>query len=201
MKKVLLINFILAFSFIYPQSDSSHTIKVNFLYGSKPKRKFRKTEPKYFGGLHGGHVTIQVDDIDYGFEPSGKRVHIFPRRKRNSDFVDKQLNGSPRYSKDSKTATFIIPVSHQQYREIKRIHKCYCDSTPFDYAFFGMRCASTTQEILGRIGVLRKKRRFSNIVTTFYLKKLRRRLFRAAKKRGYEVVRTAGRPTRKWERD
>ncbi len=201
MKIVLTITFLLIFSLTYSQADTSHFIKVHFLYGSKPKRKHKDTEFKAFGGLHGGHSTIQVDDVDYGFEPTTNRVHIFARKKRKSDFVDKQLNGADRYSKESKTVTFIIPITHKQYQDINRIHKSYCDTTPYDYAFFGMRCASTTQDVLGQIGVVKKKRRFGNIVTTFYPKKLRKRLFRLAKKNNYQVIKNAGRQTRKWERD
>jgi hypothetical protein len=115
--------------------------------------------------------------------------------------VDKQLNGANRYGKESKTVTFIIPITHKQYQDLNRIQKCYCDTTPFDYAFFGMRCASTTQDILGQIGVVKTKKRFGNIITTFYPKKLRRRLFRLAKKNNYQVIKNEGRPTRKWERD
>jgi hypothetical protein len=201
MKTILTIKFLLIFGIAFSQADTSHIIKVSFLYGSKPKRQFKSTEPKYFGGLHGGHVSIQVDDVDYGFEPATNRVHIFPKKKRKSDFVDRPLKGQSRYNKDSKTVTFLIPVSEKQYSDLNKIHKCYSDTAPFDYAFFGMRCASTTQDILAQIGILKKKRRFNNIVTTFYPKKLRKRMFRLAKKKLYQVLKTEGKPTRKWERD
>jgi hypothetical protein len=201
VRKILTLTLLFSFSLSFSQTDTSHIIKVAFLYGSKPKRKFKETEPKYFGGIHGGHVTIQVDDIDYGFEPATTRVHIFPRKKKKSDFVDVKLNGKSRYNVESKTVAFIIPISNQQYSELNKIHKCYCDTAPFDYAFFGMRCASTTREILGKIGILKKKKRFNTIVTTFYPKKLRRRMFRLAEKRNYQVIKTTGKKTRKWERD
>jgi hypothetical protein len=187
-------------SFLFSQTDTSHFIKVNFLYGSKPKRKYRSTEAKYFGGLHGGHVTIQIGDNDYGFEPVGG-VHIFPRKKVHADFIEVQLNGKLRYHKDSKTAAFIIPVSEKQYHDVERITKCYNDTTPFDYAFFGMRCASTTHEILAKVGILKKKKRFFNVITTFYPKRLRKKLFRLAKKNNYTIIRTEGKASRKWEKD
>lgn len=201
MKLVLTIKFLLIFSLAFSQVDSSRFIKVHFLYGSKPKRKYKDTEYKAFGGIHGGHVTIQVDDIDYGFVPTTNRVHIFARKEYKSDFVDNQLNGQEPYSKENKTVTFIIPITQQQYLDIKRIHKTYCDTSPYDYAFFGMRCASTTQDILGQIAVVKKKKRVGNIVTTFYPKKLRKRLFKLAKKNNYQVIKNEGRLSRKWESD
>lgn len=202
MKTPLSITLLLICSLIFSQVDSSHSIRVHFLYGSKPKREFKDTEFKAFGGLHGGHVSIQIDNIDYGFEPTFKPVHIFAHKKKiKADFAENKLNGTARYSDKNKTVTFIIPLSQNQFQELNRIQKDYCDTTPYDYAFFGMRCASTTQDILGQIGVLKKKTRFAAIVTTFYPKRLRKRLYKLAKKKNYQIIKNEGRHTRKWERD
>jgi hypothetical protein len=65
----------------FSQTDTAHFIKVHFIYGSKPKRSYKTTEQKVFGGLHGGHVSIQFDTMDYGFEPKNFPVHIFARKK------------------------------------------------------------------------------------------------------------------------
>jgi hypothetical protein len=202
MRMFMVILLAFCVELIFSQADTTHTMKVVFLYGSKPKFKHRKIEKHYFGGIHGGHVSIQVDDYDYGFEPlSTKGVHIFAKKKRASRFAARCLNNQSRYAGDTKTATIIIPITHKQYSELNKINKCYCDTTPFDYAFFGMRCASTAQDILSQIGIVKKKKRFNNIVTTFYPKKLRKRLFKLAKKNNYTITRTEGRPSRKWERD
>lgn len=199
--------FVIIFSFFltshsFSQRDSTHTIKVIFLYGSKPKHKFKDTESKYFGGIHGGHVSIIVDDIDYGFEPvTTKGAHIFPQKKKYSQFVERKLYGQGRYGKGSKTATFIIPITQKQYDEINNLHGNYCRQTPFDYAFFGMRCAASAQDILAQIGITKKRSRFMTVTGTFYPKLLRKRLFKLAKKNHYEIIRTEGRETRKWEKD
>lgn len=201
MKLKLIFFLSVLFGFGFSQADTSHIIKVHFLYGSKPRHKYRATEYKAFGGIHGGHVSIQVDDTDYGFEPAASRAHIFPHKKYKSAFVARPLNGSDRYSGESKTVTFILPISSKQYEGILQIHQNYCHIAPFDYAFFGMRCASATQQILGETGIVKKKKRFANIVTTFYPKKLRKRLFKLAAKNNYKVIKNEGRETRKWERD
>jgi hypothetical protein len=201
-KIILASLLIFSFFFSFSQKDTSHFVKVVFLYGSKPKKKHRDTEVKYFGGIHGGHVSLEVDDIDYGFEPiTTKGVHIFPKKRKHAHFVEKKLYGKTLYGKGSKTATFIIPITQKQYADINRVCVCYRDTTPFDYAFFGMRCASTAQDILSKIGITKKKNRFVTVTGTFYPKRLRKRLFKLAKKNNWQVIMTEGRPTRKWERD
>jgi hypothetical protein len=183
------------------QTDSSHLLKVHFLYGSKPKWKHRDTEKKYFGGLHGGHVSLELDGVDYGFEPS-RGFHIFARKKKfKSDYADKAPQTGYRYGPGNKLTTFYVPLTVQQYKHIYDIFPEYCSKTPYDYAFFGMRCAASAQDILGQIGVVKYRSRFINIVTTFYPKMLRKRFFKLAKKNNWTVTKQDGRPTRKWEKD
>ena len=201
----LLITTLLLFSFSFvsqSQTDSSRIIKVHFLYGSKPLKKYKSTEMKYFGGIHGGHVTIEVDSIDYGFAPTG-RVHMLPHKRNcHSQFSGKHTHNQPPYPKGYKVVSFTIPISQEQYDQLNKIHKDYLSKPPYDYAFFGMRCSAATEDILGQIGILKKKKRNSKIVrTNFYPKKLRKRMFKLAKQRNYTVIKQEGRPTRKWEKD
>lgn len=185
----------------YPQADSMTSIRVHFLYGSKPKREFKETEVKYFGGLHGGHVSIQSGDMDYGFEPTVSRIHIFPKRHKQSAFSTRELNGQRRYSADSKTVTFLIPVSPMQRNQLDSLHRAYCKTPPYDYAFFGMRCAAATQDILASAGIVQRKSRIVTILTSFYPKLLRKRLFKLAKAHGYRAICSEGKTTRTWEKD
>jgi hypothetical protein len=201
MKVLIMLLFSVFGCDVYSQADTAVVIKVNFLYGSKPKRQFKKTEVKYFGGLHGGHVSIQAGDVDYGFEPTVARIHIFPKRHRQSAFAMRELSGHGRYSAGSKTVTFIIPVSRRQLDRLDSMHRAYCKTPPYDYAFFGMRCAAATQDILASAGIVKRKSRMATILTTFYPKRLRKRLFKLAKDRGYRVICTEGKPTRTWETD
>lgn len=201
MKVLIILLFSIFVCDAYSQADSSAVIKVSFLYGSKPKRKFKDTEIKSFGGLHGGHVSIQAGDTDYGFGPTIMPVHLFPKRRRQSVFEARELQGQARYSTGNKTVTFVIPVSPKQLAALDSIHKTYCQTPPYDYAFFGMRCAAATQDILALVGLVKRKSRMATILTAFYPKRLRRRLFRMAKNKGYEVRRTEGKETRQWEND
>ncbi|MBS1634529.1 MAG: hypothetical protein JST26_01315 [Bacteroidetes bacterium] len=160
----------------------------------------KKSEPKYFGGLHGGHVTIEVDSIDYGFEPANG-FHVIAHRKNfKSDFVARKAP-VPRYGEGSKMTTILIPLTAQQYALINEVHACYCANTPYDYAFFGMRCAASAEHILEIIGLSKPKGITSTILTTFYPKKLRKRLLKLASRNHYQVIRQEGRQTRVWEKD
>jgi hypothetical protein len=184
------------------QTDTAkYFIQVHFLYGSKPARGHKKTEMKYFGGIHGGHVTIQIDSMDYGFEPA-YGFHVFAhRRKFKSDYVDKHVYGPQRYPTGNKAVTFIIPITKAQNDSIRKIIANYCVNTPYDYAFFGMRCAASASDILAQIGLQKKRNRFMTVTRVFYPKKLRKRLFRLAEKNHYKVIVQEGRSGRKWEKD
>ncbi len=202
MKLIFALIFSLIFSEIFSQIDTSHYIKVCFLYGSRPKVKYRYVEPRYFGGIHSGHVTIQVDDIDYGFHPTKKPVHLFPRKKHDRcEYMDTVLNGKNRHTSDDKTATFIIPVTEKQYIHIKQILTEYVITTPYDYAVFGMHCTGAARDVLGQVGIFKKKKHFLIIMTTFYPKALRKKMFRIAKENNFIIIKTEGKQTRKWERD
>lgn len=199
-----LFTLLLLFSFVYSQSqtDSTHAIKVHFLYGSKPLKKYKnKTEMKYFGGIHGGHVTIEIDSIDYGFSPTGRVHMISHKRNCHSQFNGKHTHNQPPYPKGYKVVSFTILISEEQYNQLNKIHNDYLTKPPYDYAFFGMRCAAATQDILSQIGIVKKKKRLNNIYTTFYPKKLRKRMFKLAEEKNYIIEQQAGRPTRKWESD
>ncbi|MBL0328862.1 MAG: hypothetical protein IPP64_05455 [Bacteroidetes bacterium] len=200
----LLFTFLLLFSFGFSQSqtDSTHRIKVHFLYGSKPLKKYKnKTEMKYFGGIHGGHVTIEIDSIDYGFSPTGRVHMISHHRNCHSQYNGKHTHNQPPYPKGYKVVSFTIPISEEQYNQLNKIHSDYLAKPPYDYAFFGMRCAAATQDILSQIGIVKKKKRLNTIYTTFYPKKLRKRMFKLAEEKNYIVDQQTGRPTRKWESD
>ncbi len=201
MKPLIILLLLMFVCNAYSQADSSAVIKVCFLYGSKPKRTCKNTEFKSFGGLHGGHVSIQAGDTDYGFGPTVMPVHLFPKRRRQSAFEARDLKGGERYSAGNKTLIIVIPVSQKQLLALDSLHKAYCRIAPYDYAFFGMRCASATQDILAHIGIVKRKSRIATILTAFYPKRLRKRLSKQASANGYRVVRTEGKPTRKWEKD
>lgn len=202
MKNIRLFAIIFLFNcgFSCAHNDSTF-LKVNFLYGSKPAKHYKKSERRYFGGLHGGHVTIELDSIDYGFGPNAK-VHIFAHKKNFHGAFEKQnTNGALLFHSEEKYAIIYIPISNGQNEKAKQIFEKYLQKTPYDYAFFGMRCAAAANDVLGQIGIVKKKNKFHYVCGTFYPKKLRKRLLKLAKKENHKIIKNEGKPSRKWEKD
>lgn len=178
-------------------TDSVVNIKVHFMYGSKPRWKDRRSEYHWFGGIKGGHVSIEIDNKVIGFVPAG-RLHIFSHKhKRHSGFRIERLSSWQGDTPTIKYTSVIIPLSLQKYQQLQNILQNYTDSTPYDYAFFGMRCAAATCEILSQLNILAK----GNIYTNFYPQLFRRRLIKLAQRNHWDIIRHAGRPSRKWERE
>jgi hypothetical protein len=148
MKYFLVVFFFYASSISF--ADDIHypmrIIKIHFLHGSKPKKEFKNTEHKVFGGIHGGHVTIELDNEEYGFNPTKKPVHIFSNKMIQSSYVKTPVRN--REEGIEKTTSFVILISLNQYFLLRECLENYLDNAPYDYAFFGMRCAASTREIL-----------------------------------------------------
>lgn len=187
-------------------AQDSTFIRVHFLYGSVPKKEFRETEKPWFGGKLGGHVGIEVDSnriVD--FVPYGS-FHKFAKREDfHGAFAEHSIRGFwSMFSGDPQTpkrATFVIPVSRQQKIKLDSIAAAYRKHTPYDYAFFGMRCGAAAADILGQIGILPHYSIPKTWRKTFYPKKLRKRLFQLAKENHWQVITKEGSERRNWEKD
>lgn len=196
---MLLISFLI--SSIASAQDSLITIKIHFLYGSKPAHGHRKTEKRWFGGKHGGHVTLQMGDSIIGFNPFFK-YHVFPHKKnRSSAWANQEHSDFVRDSLKHKYTSVEIPVTAEQYLQLKSVADNYLAKTPYDYAFLGMRCAAATYDLLGQIGVVDDYTKFRNTFSNFYPKKLRKKIFKLALEKDFKVTFHKGTYTRKWEKD
>lgn len=181
-------------------------IKVHFLYGSKPGAAYRDSEPKWFGGKLGGHVGIEVEDGRIlNFLPSGS-FHVFGKKEnRHSRFAVHDHNafyamfgGAP----DSMKRTVVkIPITRRQLLTVDSLSTAYLARTPYDYAFFGMRCGAAAYDVLSRIDLLNTCGRATIVRKIFYPRKLRKHLFRKAVQQQWKVERHPGSSRRKWERD
>ncbi|HYG50523.1 MAG TPA: hypothetical protein VD905_06450 [Flavobacteriales bacterium] len=198
-----LLIFILLFLFLNATAQEDSVLKIHFLYGSKPKRGYKKTECRVFGGLHGGHVTVEIDNVDYGFGPNAK-FHVFAHRHNHHGSWGSSVTfGRPLYSNEDKVTTVYIPVTPEQKKEILALLRGYIANpkSPYDYAFFGMRCGAATHDVLGEADILKNRKRHAYAWYSFYPKKLRRRLYRHACSRHWKIETHAGKPSRKWEKD
>lgn len=204
MRILLLLFFCFSSSLVY--SGDTAYLKVHFLYGSKPLKKYKATEKKWFGGKLGGHAGIEADSNKIlNFLPSGKFHWISKKKDPHSTYAlhsDNSfyaiLGGHP----DSvKKAIVYIPVTLQQKQQFDSIATAYLTQTPYDYALFGMRCGAATYEVLGQLNILPRYKNSKTYKKIFYPKKLRKRLFKKAGNNGWLIVRQDGSRRRKWERD
>src|SRR6266853_2800027 len=122
---ILLIRVIFLFDNCTAQNtDSTKTIIVQILHGSKPKR--HTDGYKVLGGYYGGHAVIQLDTFVYGFNFSGRNVHPFPHRKRSQGIYQKQTltEWRNKIAEDEVTSIY-IPVPKEKYDELKDTYENY----------------------------------------------------------------------------
>jgi hypothetical protein len=187
------------------QCLAQDSIKVQFLYGSRPLKKYKAVEKKWFGGILGGHVGIEDSNGKfYSFEKNG-RNKIFNSKPNNSVFkieTAEEFWSVMKTEEDSiKRTSIIIPISSPQKQKLDSITSAYCKQVPYCYAVFGMRCGASTYDILAQIGILPQYSHFKTCLKIFYPRRLRKRLLAKAEKNNWTIVRKEGTPKRKWERD
>ncbi|HMR91615.1 MAG TPA: hypothetical protein PKC69_04850 [Chitinophagaceae bacterium] len=197
MKPVIL--FALVFFLFTRSAAAQDTIRLHFLYGSKPAKGFKDSEKKLFGGLKGGHVNIQVDNQVLDFMPGDPCAIVPNNAKPGGGF--RLSKGVYWDTANTKWSTVYIPVSGEQKEKLLSIFKEYAASTPYDYAVFGMRCAAASYDVLSEAGLFKRLRNPNNVMVHFYPKLLRKKIYRWAENRNYRVVHHEGRTSRKWETD
>ena len=197
---------LLCFISVLCHSQDTVYLKVHFLYGSKPLKKYKDTEQKWFGGMLGGHVGIEGDsDKIVNFLPNGKFHLLAKKDNMHSTYAVHStsnfyaiLGGNP----DSvKKAIVYIPVTARQKQRFDSIATAYLQHTPYDYALAGMRCGAAAYDILGQLEILPRYSYGKTYRKIFYPKKLRKRLFKKATSNNWTIVRQDGSYKRKWEQD
>jgi hypothetical protein len=184
---------------INPVSAAPDTIRLNFLYGSVPAIGHKKSEPKWFGGLKGGHVNIEAKGRVLDFKPFGNCPIVPNQKKPTGGFV---INRNVHWDTSStKWISISIPVTSAQMRELDSLFDNYSQKTPYDYAVFGMRCAAASYDVLSDIGLMKPLSNKNNIINHFYPKLLRKKMLKWAQKNNYPIRYHEGRSTRKWEND
>lgn len=197
--KRLLGAFILVCSLPAFGQVATDTIKLNFLYGSIPAKGHKEKEPKYFGGLKGGHVNIEANGRVLDFTPKGN-CPVLPNDKNPKGGFS--INSSVYWdTASSKWATVKIPVTKEQLLYLDTLFSQYSQKSPYDYAVFGMRCAAASYDVLSEVGIFKPLSQKNNIISHFYPKLLRKRVLKWAKDNNYPVEYHTGRNSRKWESD
>jgi hypothetical protein len=196
----------LVVSGLYSNAQDSSSIRVHFLYGSRPLKEFRQTEPRWFGGILGGHAGIEgADNQVLSFIPHGRFHLVANTRKHGKYVVDSvqhfysRLGGQ--HPDSAKKAIIVIPVTAQQKLLFDSIAATYLCKAPYDYALIGMRCGAATYEILAQLGIVERLSLVETIIAIPYPKKLRRQLLKEAAENGWTITREEGTARRRWESD
>jgi hypothetical protein len=207
MKKNICLEVFFLFVFVVQSfSQNNCIIKVHFLYGSKPKKEYKEVETKWFGGILGGHVGIEVDSNKViNFVPDGRFHWLAHSNNCHCKFAvhtaDNFFEIFGGASRSVKKSTVIIPISKQQKQKLDSIFYAYTSEAPYDYAFIGMRCSSAAYDILGQIGIFKQYSYRRTIRKIFYPRRLRKKLYEKAKENNWKVIRQNGTERRKWEED
>jgi len=200
VKKIWLSVVCLAF-FLTGLAQETHLLKVFFRYGSIPEIGYEYVEYAEVGGLQGGHVSLGIDSLEIGFT-NEDIIHVFSRNDHKKGvYYWEYLKDFEDHAADKKYVTFLVPISDEQYHKLRSILMAYIEEPPYDYAFFGMRCASAAYDVLSQIGLFKPKTQTANIISNFYPRLFRRKMTELARKNGYTVIRVKGRKTRIWEND
>lgn len=189
----------------YAQHDTIY-LKVHILYGSKPLKKYKDTEAKWFGGILGGHIGIEGDsDKIVNFIPRGKFHRFAQNRNKHSAYTVHSVRAFYKYFRNSpdsvKKAIVYIPVTVQQQQQFDSIAAVYLRQAPYDYAFLGMRCSAAAHDILGQLAIMPDYGYPKTWRKVFYPRKFRKRLYRKAKAHHWKIERENGSVTRKWDHD
>jgi hypothetical protein len=199
MKQWIALSLLLLFLTPFSTAQTKN-VAVHFYYGSRPKLKYLGKEEHRFGGIHGGHVSIQTGDTIFSFLFSPP-VHVIAHRRnqkgiwlmqRTNQWVDDTVN--------NKYTSFIVPLTNEQYVKLKTIQAGYSAKAPYDYAFIGMRCAAGTYDVFSQLGFFKHRSRFGMVSHVFYPKILRKKFFKLAEKNHWTIVKHEGNPRRRYER-
>jgi hypothetical protein len=178
-----------------------NTLVIHFIYGSKPKREFKNVEEKISGGLLGGHIFIQCGEYFYGFESiNRKKIHLFHQKKFNSIYTKEHISTWPKNHNHEKMMSIGLPVDPGTFNRMTATVEGYHSKTPYDYAVFGMRCASSTYRLLCDAGFFPAASNFRSMILIPYPAVLRKKVRRIAELNNYKIKTQPGSTRRIWEK-
>jgi hypothetical protein len=194
-----------------PGAPPPDSVRIYFIYGSRPAKGYEDREIKWFGGIHGGHVAMEIaPNRLLSFRSTEYPCHLFPHKKFSSKWEIKTAHAMwetfPPHNynpEDLKRAVFTIPVTPAQKKTIDSLADQYLHNSPYDYATLGMRCASATYEILAKAGVFKPygSTTWWKIIMPKDLRVVLLQQVRDAKGLGWGVTKYEGSRRRVWEGD
>lgn len=207
----LLINIFLLLPFGVKAQD---TLKVSVTHGHKIKKEYWKKDKKLakitgftrrsIGGMRGGHVEVHLKGFVYGFtdRPNAKIPHIFPRSKKNVGLFTKEDNRTWYNKKrNDKITYFYITLNKEQTSILQQKYEDYIQNSPYDFALFGKRCASSCYDMLMQVGILDTRSKIGINLGIFHPRKFRKILKKQAMKRNIRIEIQQGSKQKKWDKN
>lgn len=169
--------------------------------------------------LRGGHVGVEYEpDKILSFQPVhytgiARAGHLIPSsREKNFNSCFKVYSerrmwnvlGNYYDNIDSlRRAVFVVPITAAQKHTLDSLAQTYTSTTPYDYAFLGMRCASATYDVLRIAGIVTECRHniWYNVFTTQDFRWLLYREYLRNKENGWRLYTCKGSTSRKWDKD
>jgi hypothetical protein len=171
---------------------------IHFIHGSVPNINC-SYQKKRLGGYLGGHIEIEISKKVYGFSYDSLPINYFSKVNFNSKFECREIAEWQTYTLNDKITSIYIPISNQQKEKLQNLLARHFKKEPYDYAFIGQRCASSTAEILSDAKIINNFSNNEAIITFFYPRMLRLTLLNFAKKNNLKVSLKKGINCVKWE--
>ncbi len=178
--------------------NQTDTVTVHFIHGSIPKANCTY-QKKRLGGYLGGHIEIEVDDFVFGFLYDTLPINYLPKNDFNSKFEKRTKKNWSELVKYDKITSIRIPVTKPKKMRLDSLLNQHLINEPYDYAFFGQRCTSSTAEILSDVGIINEFSNQESIVAFYYPKLLRRTMTKYANENGFEIIKKIGIECHYWE--
>jgi hypothetical protein len=175
------------------------TVIIHFIHGSIPMKDCIYPRER-LGGLLGGHVEIEINKHVYGFRLNKLPVHIFVDNAHfNSRFEINTHDAWIKRTEYEKMTSIYLPINNEQKDKIQGILDAYLAKSPYDYAFFGTRCASSTADILSKSGIIAPLSNAENMIAFLSPHPLRHTLLNLAEKKNFLIINKKGVDCRFWE--
>ena len=175
------------------------TAIIHFIHGSIPMENCIYPR-KRLGGLLGGHVEIEVEGRVYGFRLDKLPVHIFVDKGHfNSKYEVNTKETWLKRTEYEKMTSIYLPISEEQKDKLQAILTTYLAKSPYDYAFFGTRCATSTAEVLSKSGIIYRLSNVENSIAFLSPHPLRQAFLHLAREKHFLVIYKKGVECRYWE--
>lgn len=173
---------------------ASYQIKIHFLNRQKVSKRVKRTKNlRWFSGKMSGHVGLEfapgqvLDFVPYGSFHLVARKHKLHSKFRILTLDEfRKLFGEKR--KPNKGPTIVIPVTSIQQKQMECTAYSYHQTPPFDYAFWGMRCASAIYHLLAKCGIVKNYSISKTAIKIFTPEILKNHLLKMARQKDWLVI-------------